>query len=359
MKTFLQFIREDYVLLEGGGKNMFLPTQKGSAIPVLPVPKTEEREGHVASEPISTEHRNAIHSSLEEFGRRFQEKTGHNIFGNKGIRYGGSSGPIMDKKTTPHDLNRWGKHEFNDIDTHATEDSQNHLHGLFKNDGKDNRFKHMSLHSMTRHGSGITSALFHFHHPEGHTTPVQIDLLHTPKGPAGEEMDPAHIVANSSHREDLNHKIKGAHRNAFAESLVSVLGGAHHSDKQEVSEKTGKPVKNQEPGGAKKLVLVKGRVFERFRPHPNGGLVRASATNRENAKGVRQHQWIGKRLGSKLSEDSSMVEMHKALTDAVRKGHVAPHEYNEVVSRYNDKVEKRGGLRMDTIPQLERMHGNA
>jgi len=358
MKTFKQFVIENYFLLEGGGTNMFLPTPKGKAIPVLPVPKTDAREGHVASEPISTDHREAIHSSLEEFGKRFHERAGHNIFGSKGIKYGGSTGPIMDKKTTPKDLARWGKQDFNDIDTHATEESQNHLHGMFKNDGKDNRFGHMSLQSMTRHGSGITSALFHFHHPEGHTTPVQIDLLHTPKGPKGEEMDPSHIVANSSHREDLDQKIKGAHRNAFAEAAVSVLGGAHPANKLEVSEKTGKPGKNQEPGGAKKLSLVKGRVFPRFKDHPNG-LVKTSAEDRAAHGGTRQHEWLGSRLGSKLSEDSSMVEMHRAMSNAVKKGHVSPEDYHEVVSRFNKKIEERGGLRTDTIPQLERLHGHA
>ena len=365
MLTFREFLRE-FFLLEGGGTNMFKAPSAGEPISVNTV--SEERTGNLTSETISTDHRKSIHSGLVAFGEAVASRTGQNPFGEKGIRYGGSSGPVMDSKTKQSDIDRWNKKDFNDIDVHTIHEHkdgselQEHLHGMFKNNGKDNRFGDLELKSMTKHGaklgdrgSAITSTLF-YHHPTGNH--IQIDLLHTPEGPGG-KMDPAYIVANSSHREDLDHKIKGAHRNALAEAAVSVLGGTHHPDKKEVSAKTGKPVKNEDVdrGGAKKVSLVKGRVFNRYTEHPNGGLVKATQEDRndELAKGggQQQHEWLSERLGHGISEDSSFVEMHGALHKALASGHITQDHMNEIRERYNEKIEQRGGLRLGIFEERD------
>lgn len=365
MLSFLEYIKEQ-LLNEGGGTDMFKAPSAGKPIEIHPVSK--DRTGNLTGEPVGTEHRQGIHKSLEAFGKAVASRTGQNPFGKKGIRYGGSSGPVMDSKTKQSDIDRWNKKDFNDIDVHTIHahkdgsELQEHLHGMFKHDGKDNRFGDLELKSMTKHGAGlgrgsaITSTLF-YHHPTGKH--IQIDLLHTPKGPKGEEMDPAHIVANSSHREDLDHGIKGAHRNALAEAAVSVLGGTHHPDKKEVSAKTGKPVKNEDvdSGGAKKVSLVKGRVFNRYAEHPSGGLVKATQADRdaELAKGggQQQHAWLSKRLGHGVSEDSSFVEMHGALHKALASGHINQDHMNEIRKRYNEKIEQRGGLRLGTFEERD------
>lgn len=365
MKTFLQFIRENYVLLEGGGTNMFKAPSAGEPISVNTVSK--ERTGNLTSEPVGTEHREGIHKSLEAFGKAVASRTGQNPFGEKGIRYGGSSGPVMDSKTKQSDIDRWNKKDFNDIDVHTIHEHkdgselQEHLHGMFT-DGVNNRFGDLELRSMTKHGAklgkgtAITSALF-YHHPTGKH--IQIDFLHTPKGPKGQAMDPAYIVANSSHREDLDHKIKGAHRNALAEAAVSVLGGTHHPDKKEVSAKTGKPVKNEDVdrGGAKMESLVKGRVFKRYVEHSNGGLVKATQEDRnaELAKGggQQQHEWLSRRLGHEISEDSSFVAMHGALHKALASGSITQNHMNEIRDRYNEKIKERGGLRQGIFEQRD------
>jgi len=364
MLTFREFLRE-FFLLEGGGTNMFKAPSAGEPISVNTVSK--ERTGNLTSETISTDHRKSIHSGLVAFGEAVASRTGQNPFGKNGIKYGGSSGPIMDPKTTQKDINRWNKKDFNDIDVHtvhAHEDGselQGHLHNMFT-DGVNNQFGDLELKSMTKHGAklgegtAITSALFK-HHPTGRH--IQIDFLHTPKGPNGEAMDPAYIVANSSHREDLDHGIKGAHRNALAEAAVSVLGGTHHPDKKEVSVKTGKPVKNEDvdSGGAKKLSLVKGRVFNRYADHPSGGLVKATQAHRDNelaeGGGQQQHAWLSKRLGKDISEDSSFVEMHGALHKALASGHITQDDMNEIRQRYNEKIEQRGGLRLGTFEERD------
>jgi hypothetical protein len=362
MLTFREFLRE-FFLLEGGGKNMFKEPSAGEPILVNSIPK-DDRTGNLTGEPIGTEHRKSIHNGLLAFGEAVKSRTGQNPFGENGIRYGGSSGPIMDPKTTEEDINRWKREKQKDVDVfaiHAHKDGselQKHLHGMFKNDGKDNRFGDIELKSMAKHGgrlgegTSITSALFHYH-PTGEN--FQVDLLHTPEGPKGEAMDPAYIVANSSHREDLDHRIKGAHKNALAEAAVSVLGGTHHPDKKVVSAQTGNQVKDEdvERGGAKKLSLDKGRVYNRYIKHKNGGLVKVRQADRNAEDGQRQHEWLSKRLGRRISEDASFIEIHRALHEALASGHITQDHMNQIRERYNKKIKDRGELRLGTFEERD------
>jgi hypothetical protein len=352
-------IRFKQFITEGGGQNMFLPATHNKSIEVNTAPRKENRDGYVSSGPVGVEHADSIHSSLQEFSRRFKEKTGgKELFGPE-IKYGGSTGPIMDKSIPQERKERWGKTQFNDIDTHATEDSGNKLHNLFKNDGKDNKFGNLTLKAMTSHGGGrVTSVLFH-HEPSG--AHIQVDLLHTPKGPKGELFDPAHIDANASHPEDLDHNIKGAHRNAFLESIVSTVGPQHRGA-IEVSKKTGKPVKNDDAsrGSVPTHSLSAGRVGIKYRNHdtiPNAVL---QTTPEERAKeGLpRSHEWLTGHLKENVPESVSFVQMHKILRTAVKSGKVTSDQYKTIKDRYNAKIKARGGLREGVMEELDKKHAS-
>lgn len=355
MLSFIEYLKEQ-LLNEGGGTDMFKAPSAGKPIEIHPVSK--DRTGNLTGEPVGIEHRQGIHKSLEIFGKAVASRTGQNPFGENGIRYGGSSGPIMDPETTEEDTNRWKKDHFNDIDVHtihAHEDGselQEHLHNMFNHDGKDNRFGDLELKSMTKHGgtlgkgTAITSALFH-HHPTGRH--IQVDFLHTPKGPKGEAMDPGVIAGSSSKIEDMNHNIKGAHKNALAESVTSVLGGSHPENVNLISDKSGKSLKRPEDG-LKKMSLSAGRVWERYKPFKheesgNKGLIPAGTEGRQHelkrGGGKLFHHWLNKKLGINLPEDPSFVKIHKALHEGLKSGLITRDHMNEIRNRYNAKIAEK------------------
>lgn len=349
MLRFSQFIAEQ-LLLEGGGLGIFQP-QKGTLI-AHAIPKKEQREGNLASEPLPLEHKEDIHHALIDVGKIFHKHTGEHLFGkddqslHNHEAYAGSTRHVM--KAPVDTVRRWfglqGKkgqsaESIGDFDIHGNSAvlDKHGMNGMFNTNqklGKGN----VQMVGLIKAGSGHHLLLQHTDPKTGQVRKVQVDLLHTKYDGNAPNKDRA--IGTGSEKQDLDQGIKGVERQELASAMVKVVGGKAEG-KRFVSEKTGKPVKLSDRDQYNyRLGSESNKVRIGHLPHPNGEKNDVYATSYDHVKSgqVKEealHDFFNRHFGTSYKHED--VASFTGLANIAKK-HLNPKHHTALVKMWYDKI---------------------
>jgi len=348
MLTFLQYVTEQ-LILEGGGLGIFHP-QQGPII-AHAIPKKDQREGNLASEPLPLEHKEDIHHALIDVGKIFHKHTGEHLFGHgdqslhNHQSYAGSTRHVMKApaETVRHWFGLQGKkgqsaESIGDFDVHGDSSAidKHGLDNMFNSEqklGKGN----VRLVGMIKAGSGH-HLLFHHTDDKGQIRHVQVDLLHTKYDGNAPNKDRA--IGTGSEIEDLKQGIKGVSRQELASAMVKVVGGKAQG-KNFVSEKTGKAVKLPERDQYQyRMGSESNKVRPGILPHPGGQPHDVHVTTYDHVKSGRVkeealHDFINRHFGTKYTHTD--VSSFTSLANIARK-HMEPKAHKQLIKMWYDKI---------------------
>lgn len=348
MLRFSQFIQEQ-LIVEGGGLGIFKPQQ--GKIVAHSMPKKDEREGNLSSEPLPLEHKEDIHHALASVAQIFKKHTGDHLFGNKDQSlhnhqaYAGSTRHVMgtDPKTVRHWFGLQGKkgpsaESIGDFDVHGNTSviAKHGLDNIFDTNqklGKGN----VRMVGMIKAGSGHHLLFEHTDHT-GQKRHVQVDLLHTKYDGNAPNKDRA--IGTGSEVDDLKQGIKGVSRQELASAMVKVVGGKAEG-KRFVSEKTGKPVKLSDRDQYNyRMGSESNKVRAGILPHPGGQPNDVHVTSYDHVRSgqVKEealHDFINRHFGTKYKHED--VASFTGLAKIAKK-HMNPQDHKSLTKMWYDKI---------------------
>lgn len=350
MLRFSQFV-EQYVLVEGGGLEIF-KRQEGKKIVAHSMPKKDQREGNLSSEPLPLEHKLDIHHALTSVAQIFHKHTGEHLFGDNDQSlhnhqaYAGSTRHVIgaDVDRVRHWFGLQGKkgssaESIGDFDVHgnASVIAKHGLDGIFKTNqklGKGN----VRMVGMIKAGSGHHLLFEHTDHT-GQKRHVQVDLLHTKYD--GNAPDKDRAIGTGSEIEDLNAGIKGVGRQELASAVVKAAGGKLDPNTIVVSEKTGKPKKVSERDMYNfRLGSQSNQVRPAVMPHPGGGPNDVHLTTYDHVQSgqVKEqslHDFINERFGTNYTHEH--VASFIGLANIARR-HMNPEALKRLTEMWYEKI---------------------
>lgn len=348
MKTFKQFI-QTIALNEGGGIPIFQRQQ--STLVAHSIPKKEDREGKLASEPLPLQYKDDIHSALVSVGKIFHQHTGQHLFGdqdqslNNYQSYAGSTRHVM--KAPIEKVKKWfaiqGKkgdsaNSVGDFDVHANADAIK-AHGLDKmfDPTKPLGNGNVRMVGMIKAGTGH-HILFRHTDPDGNDRHIQVDMMHTKYDGNAPNKDRA--IGTGSEEEDLNKGIKGVSRQELASALVKVVGG-EAKEKTFVSEKTGKPISVTDRDRHNyRLGSESNKVRPGYLPHSPETPNNVYPTKNEHVKSGQVseqplHEFLNDHFGTNYGHQH--VASFMGLSGIAKK-HMKPADYTKLTKMWHEKI---------------------